>query len=442
MPPVPPSPRERPSARQVIGDRQVGTFLVAQAASTVAVALQAAALAKHVYDITDSAFALGVLGLVEFMPALLLLPLTGSVADRFDRRRVAAIAFTLEIGVSLTLFLYATTSPTSAVPIFGLAAAFGTVRAFGLPAMRAMPPLIAPEGGLPRVIALYSATWQFGMIVGPASSGLLYEIDPAAPYLAAAVAAALGAVATTVVRYRRPQQRTPADQAPTLHHALEGLRFVRGRPILLGAISLDLFAVLFGGAVALLPAIAEDRLHVGNIGYGWLRAAPGVGAVIVSSVLAVRPLRRHVGAVLFGAVAVFGALTVVLGVTRSYAVAFVALVLLAAADSVSVFIRSTLVPLATPDHMRGRVSAVENVFLGASNELGAFESGVAAALLGVGPAVVLGGVATLAVVAVWTRWFPELRHVSTFDDAAVPDHAEPAAAETAADRGLLEHELP
>ena len=424
----------------MIGDRRVATFLVAQATSTIAVTLQAAALAKHVYDITDSEFALGLLGLVEFIPALLLLPFTGSVADRFDRRRVAAIAFTLEIGVSLLLFLYAMTEPTNAVPIFVLAAAFGTVRAFGLPAMRSIPPLIAPQGGLPRLIALYAATWQLGSIVGPASSGLLYDVDPAVPYVAAAIGAALAAVATLAVRYRRPQERTPSEQTPTLHHALEGLRFVRRRPILLGAISLDLFAVLFGGAVALLPAIAEDRLHVGNIGYGWLRAAPGVGAVVVSALLAVRPVRKRVGTVLYIAVAVFGAMTVVLGVTSSYVVAFLALVVLAAADSISVFIRATIVPLATPDHMRGRVSAVENVFIGASNELGAFESGVAAALLGVGPAVVLGGVATMAVVALWTRWFPELRHVDTFDDATVPDHAPDRYRWRRHD--LLEHELP
>jgi MFS family permease len=442
MPTASTNPTGPPSFGEVIRDRRVTTFLVAQATSTVAVTLQAAALAKHVYDITDSEFALGLLGLVEFMPALLLLPLTGSVADRFDRRRVAAIAFTLEIGVSVMLFLYATTDPTSAVPIFALAALFGTVRAFGLPAMRSIPPLIAAEGGLPRLIALYAATWQFGTIVGPASSGLLYEIDPAAPYIAAAIGAALGAIATLAIRYRRPQERTPSEQTPTLHHALEGLRFVRRRPILLGAISLDLFAVLFGGAIALLPAIAEDRLHVGNIGYGWLRAAPGVGAVIVSALLAVRPIRRRVGTVLFIAVGVFGAMTVVLGVTGSYAVAFSALVVLAAADSVSVFVRATLVPLATPDQMRGRVSAVENVFIGASNELGAFESGVAAALIGVGPAVVLGGVATMAVAALWTRWFPELRHVDTFEDAAVAGHAPPVETDASGDRNLLEHELP
>ena len=199
--------------------------------------------------------------------------------------------------------------------------------------------------------------------------------------------------------------------------------------------------MLFGGAVALLPAIAEDRLHVGNIGYGWLRAAPGVGAVIVSALLAIRPVRRHVGSTLFAAVAAFGALTVVLGITQSYAVAFAALVLLAAADSVSVFIRATLVPLATPDHMRGRVLAVRTCSsvrptsrcLRERSRRGADRRR---------PAIVLGGVATMAVVGLWTRSFPELRHVDTFEDAAVPDHAEPAGTDTATDRTLLEHELP
>ena len=200
--------------------------------------------------------------------------------------------------------------------------------------------------------------------------------------------------------------RTPAEERPTLHHAMEGLRFIRSRPVLLGAIALDMFAVLFGGAVALLPAIAEDRLDVGSVGYGWLRAAPGVGAVIVTAVLAIRPVRRHVGRTLFVAVAVFGVATIVLGITGNFAVAFVALLVLAGADAVSVFIRATIVPLATPDRMRGRVMAVENVFIGASNELGAFESGVAGAVLGVGPAVWVGGVLTLGVVGVWSRRVP------------------------------------
>ena len=280
---------------------------------------------------------------------------------------------------SILYFAYASTEPTSAVPIFLVAALFGTARAFVSPAMRSIPPLVAPLGGLPRLMALYAVTWQAGLIIGPATSGLLYDHDPATPYVAAALCFAVSAAAIAVLRVRHRQVRTPAEQKTTLHHAMEGLRFIRGRQVLFGAIALDLFAVLFGGAVALLPAIAEDRLHVGNIGYGWLRAAPGVGAVGMALLLAIRPLRRRIGRWLLFVVAVFGAGTMVLGLTHSYTVAFSALVVLSAADAVSVFIRTTIVPLATPDHMRGRVSAVENVFVGASNEVGSFESGVASA---------------------------------------------------------------
>jgi len=206
--------------------------------------------------------------------------------------------------------------------------------------------------------------------------------------------------------------------------------------VLFGAIALDLFAVLFGGAVALLPAIAEDRLHVGNVGYGWLRAAPGIGAIVVAVLLAVRPLRRRIGRWLLIVVGVFGAATVVLGLTQRYAVAFVALVVLAGADAVSVFIRSTIVPLATPDPMRGRVSAVENVFIGASNEVGSFESGVAAALLGVGPAIVLGGIATMGVVGLWSLIFPDLRDIDRFEDVMV-DPGSPMTLPLIADRESL-----
>jgi MFS family permease len=394
--------------------------------------MQAAALGKQIYDITDSELALGLLGLVEFLPALLLLPLTGSAADRFDRRKVASIALGVEVITSVLYCVYAASDPTSAVPIFLVAALFGTARAFAAPSFRALPPLIAPERGLPRMIALYSGTWQFGLIVGPAASGFLYAAHPMVPYLVAASFFTTASLLAATLTLRRAQVRTPSEERPTLHHALEGLRFIRGQPVLLGAIALDMFAVLFGGAVALLPAIAEDRLGVGSVGYGWLRAAPGVGAVIVTAVLTVRPVRRHVGRTLLVAVAVFGVATIVLGVTRSFALAFVALLVLSGADSVSVFIRATIVPLATPDRMRGRVMAVENVFIGASNELGAFESGVAGAVLGVGPAVWVGGVLTLGVVGVWSFAFPTLRDIDRFEDITVDDdvsRASPRASE-------------
>jgi MFS family permease len=416
-------PAAGPTGRDLLRDRCVSTYLLAATAQTVATTMQEAALGKQIFDITDSTLALGLLGLFEFLPALLLLPLTGSAADRFDRRRVAAIAMGAEVATSLLYLAYAATRPTSAIPILGIALLFGTARAFAAPSFRALPPLIAPEGGLPRLVALYSGTWQFGLIVGPAVSGFLYAVDPTVPYLVAAICFAAASVIATTLTVRRPQVRTPSTDRPSFAHAMEGLRFVRRRQVLLGAIALDMFAVLFGGAVALLPAIAEERLHVGSVGYGWLRAAPGVGAVIITALLAARPVRRRVGRTLLVAVAVFGLATVVLGFTRNYALAFVALLVLAGADAVSVFIRATIVPLATPDAMRGRVMAVENVFIGASNELGAFESGVAGAVLGVGPAVWVGGVLTVAVVGGASVVFPQLRDIDRFDDLEPPEDA-------------------
>ena len=398
----------------------MATFLLASSVASVGMFLQAAALGKQLYDITGSTLALGLLGLVEFLPALVLLPLTGSVADRFDRRLVGTVALSLEVLTSVAFAVYALTGPTAALPLFAIAAVFGTARAFATPAIRSVPPLIAPDGGLPRVIALYAGTWQLALIVGPASSGFLYDVSPVVPYVVGACCFATTASVLPFLRVRRPQVLTPSSERPTLHHAMEGLRFIRGRPVLLGAIALDLFAVLFAGAIALLPAIAEDRLGVGNVGYGWLRAAPGIGAVVLTLALAARPIRARVGHTLLVAVAVFGAATLVFGLTRSYVVAFAALVVLSSADAISVYIRSTIVPLATPDHMRGRVMAVENVFIGASNELGAFESGVAASLFGVGPAVVLGGVLTLGVVGVWWFLFPALRDIDRFEQIEEP----------------------
>lgn len=422
MDPAPPTARF--TVRDALRDRSVGRYLFGATASAVGMFLQAAALGKQIYDITGSELLLGLLGLVEFAPALLLLPLTGSAADRFDRRRITAIGLSAEVVTAAAFAVYATTEPTSAGPIFVVAAVFGTARAFVSPANRSIPPLVAPPGGLPRVMAVYAATWQIGLIVGPASSGWLYSADPAWPYVVSLACFAVAAVTILGVPVRRAQVRADPAERTTIHHALEGLRFIRGQPILFGAIALDLFAVLFGGAVALLPAIAEDRLGVGDVGYGWLRAAPGIGAVGFAVGLAARPIRRHVGRKLLVVVAIFGAGTIVLGVTRSYAVAFVALLVLSGADAISVFIRSTIVPLATPDRMRGRVSAVENVFLGASNEVGAFESGVASTLLGVGPAVALGGVVTIGVVGVWSVAFPTLRDVDRFDDVTL-HHSEP-----------------
>jgi hypothetical protein len=265
-------------------------------------------------------------------------------------------------------------------------------------------------------VARWAITWQSAMIIGPVAAGFLYAVDVRAPYVLAAVLFGAAALALPTVRIEGARETRVEAGAPRpgLRDALDGLRFVRRQPILFGAISLDLFAVLFGGALALLPAVAEERLGVGSVGFGWLRAATGIGAAAVTGILAVKPLTRHVGRSLLATVALFGAATIVLGLTHTYAVAFVALLVASGADALSVFVRSTLVPLVTPPPMRGRVLAVENVFIGASNELGAFESGVAGQLLGPGLAIGLGGVATMLIAGAWWALFPALRRVDRF----------------------------
>lgn len=402
--------------------RSVVALLSAVFSATTATALLSTVLGKLVFDITGSELALGFLGLAEFAPAALLVFVTGPLADRVDRRRLAATALGGELLVAAGLALYASTEPTSTLPIFLLVIGYGTARAFAAPATRSLPAdTVAPER-IPWLTARQAATWQGALVLGPVLGGFLYVVAPWAPFAAAAAIVTVAAVTILLVQVR-PFTRTAAvddEDRPSMHEAREGLRFVRTQPILLGAISLDLFAVLFGGAVALLPAIAEDRLGVGAVGLGWLRAAVGIGAGVVALFLTWRPVSRHIGRTLLVVVAVFGLGTIVLGATTSFAVAFVALLVLSGADAVSVFIRSTLVPLVTPVEKRGRVLAVEAVFIGASNELGAFESGVVGQLLGPAVAIVLGGVATLAVAALWWGFFPALRDVNTFPSAG--DH--------------------
>ena len=386
--------------------------------------LQATVLGKQIYDITGRELDIGLIGLAEFLPAALLVLVTGSVADRFDRKIIGGIAVGFELFCSMALGFYALSKPTAVWPLFVIAFVFGCARAFAAPAVRSIPPMVAPDGALPRTIALYSATWTSAAIIGPASAGFLYAVDPGIAYFVSAALIGIGVSFLLSVKFLRPptpRSLKDKEEKVSLHTALEGLRFIRRTPILLAAISLDLFAVLFGGAVALLPAIAEDRLKVGDIAYGWLRAAPGIGAAVTAIFLASRPVTRRVGRTLLIVVGIFGLATVALGVTTSYVVAFVALILLAGSDMVSVYIRGTLVPLVTPDDKRGRVMAVENVFIGASNELGAFESGVAAQAFGTKAAVVGGGVATLGVVALYSIFFPTLRRVDRFEDLESPD---------------------
>ena len=404
------------SARQVLASPAVSAFLVSQFIITVGVMVQAATLGKHVFDITGNEVDIGWLGLAEFLPAAALVLVTGIIADHFNRKYVAIIGLTGEMLCSVALVLYARSDPTSTTPMFIIAVFFGASRAFMAPSIRSIAPMIAPAGGLPRVVAMYSATWTGAVIVGPAASGFLYSIDPSVAYGTSAVLIFVGILLLTGVAVPHDLARQKAAERPTIKHALEGLQFVRRTPILLAAISLDLFAVLFGGAIALLPVIAEEQLHVGDVAYGWLRAAGGIGAASMAIFLAMKPITRNIGKVLLAVVGLFGAGTIVLGTTHIYAVAFLAVAVVSAADMVSVFIRGSLVPLVTPDEKLGRVMAVENVFIGASNELGAFESGLVASAIGTPATVVGGGIATIAIVGVWWFGFPSLRDVDRFED--------------------------
>ena len=402
-------------------------LLLALFFSAFAVVGQITIVGKQVFDLTGNALDLGLLGLAEFIPIALLAPFTGSLADRVDRRKVFAGALVLEAAVSIGLFLYARSSPTSVAPIFVLVMVFGVARAFAAPSSRALPIDLAPPESLERVVALKSVAFQAGIITGPVVFGFLFVVDEPLPYLAAA-AAFLAAIVTLAFVARPPvRQLDTTGGRQAIHDALEGLRFIRRQPIVFGAITLDLFAVLFGGVIALLPAIAEERLGVGAVGLGWLRAAVGLGAVVVAISLSIWPLRRHVGKVLLAVVGVFGIMTIVVGLTQSFVIAFVALMVASGADAVSVFIRTSLVPLATPEDMRGRVLAVENVFIGASNELGAVESGVTAAVFGLVGAVLFGGFGTLVVVGLWWRFFPVLREVDRFDEVRRAAQAHTAA---------------
>ncbi len=396
--------------------------------SSIAVALLTTVLGKQVFDLTGSSLDLGLLGLAEFAPAALLVFVSGTLADRVDRRKLASVGLAAQALTIACLAWYVATRPTSTLPIFGLVIVFGIAGAFATPATRALPADIVTAERLPWIVARQTATWQIASIVGPVLGGFLYVANVRAPYV---VDSALTLVAAGLILLVRADRRgAPVARPPGgMHEAVEGVRFVRSQPILLGAISLDLFAVLFGGAVALLPAIAENRLGVGAVGLGLLRAAIGIGAGSVTLFLTIRPVRRRVGRTLLVSVAVFGVGTIALGATTSFVVAFIALIALSGADSISVFIRSTLVPLITPREKRGRVLAVEAVFIGASNELGAFESGVAGQVFGPAAAIVLGGAATLAVAALWWRLFPGLRDVDRFPVWAEP----PVSAETVPD---------
>ena len=320
-------------------------------------------IGKQVWDMTGNELDLGLIGVAEFLPVALLAPITGSIADRFDRRRVLAIALFGEVAVSVLLFLYIRTDPTSLKPIFALILLFSVFRSFAMPANRALPIDLAPPGTIERVVALKAVSFMAGTVAGPIIFSFVFVADIALPYLTAAIGITIGITLLSLVPKPQVMQYKPTGTSQVIKDAFEGLRFIRRTPILFGAISLDLFAVLFGGVIALLPAIAEERLGVGAVGLGWLRASVGIGAGITMLSLSFKPLKRNVGRRLIHMVGIFGLATIALAMTQSFAVAFILLFIAASADAVSMFIRASLVPLATPEQMRGRVLAVESVFI-------------------------------------------------------------------------------
>lgn len=356
------------------------------------------------------------IGLAQFAPFVVLVLPAGELADRYDRKRIITSRLALQLACSLFLLGFSFTTLAAVWPIFAALVLFGTARAFMMPASQAMLINIVPPDSFGRAVALNSSTFHMAVILGPVLGGFLYLGGPRLVYgvVAVLLVAAIGLM--SLVRGASPvaRERPSASAA----RVLDGLRFVWSRPVVLGAISLDLFAVLLGGAVALLPAYAHDVLHADSTGLGLLRAAPGAGAALTSLALAVWPPRRRVGIWMFGGVAVFGVATVWLGQTDSLWFAMAALFLTGAGDMVSVYVRHILVQLETPDSLRGRVSAVNAVFIGASNELGEFESGLAAAWLGLLPAIVAGGVATLAVTLIWAWRFPSLSKMDRFPELA------------------------
>ena len=359
----------------------------------------------QVYALTGSALDLGFVGLVQFLPALMLVLVSGHVADRYDRRAIVRTSQTIAAVAVMALSVFSFQGWGAEYVIFALVAVVGSARAFEAPTLQALLPGLIPVPLLPRAVAASASANQTAVIIGPAVGGLLYMLGPIAVYATSASLYLLASVLIWRIKIERvPPKREPAS----LKSIFAGIAFIRSQPAVLGAISLDLFAVLLGGATALLPIYARDILDTGPWGLGLLRSAPAVGALSMALFVARRPPDRRVGHTMFAAVAVFGFATILFAVSTSFALSLAALVVLGGSDMVSVVIRSSLVQLDTPDAMRGRVSAVNSVFIGTSNQLGEFESGVTAALLGTVPAVLLGGVGTLLVVLLWMRLFPTL----------------------------------
>ncbi|MFK4442860.1 MFS family permease [Caballeronia udeis] len=386
--------------------RPFALFWSARVMSSVAFQMMSVAIGWQIYSITHSAFALGLVGLSQFLPMFMLTLLVGHVADRYDRRTIAFVCQAIQGMAALTLCMAAWRGMTSQGLIYLIAAVAGSARAFESPSMSALLPNLIPRAQLQYATAWSTSANQTAQILGPAMGGLLYGLGALTVYGAVAVAFIGAAVLLSSIKIEQVvRTRTPL----TLESLFSGIAFIRRKPVILGALSLDLFAVLLGGATALLPVFARDILHAGPWALGVLRAAPAVGALTGSIYLAHFPLRRRAGTALFGGVIAFGIATIVFGLSRNLYISLIALAALGASDVISVVVRMSLVQLQTPDDMRGRVGAINSLFIGTSNQLGEFESGMTAGLFGAVPAVLIGGVGTIAVALLWMRLFPGLR---------------------------------
>lgn len=401
-----------PAHSPLLRNRSFLLFWVVRVSSSLAFQIIAVSVGWQVYSLTNSTFALGMVGLAQFVPQMILTLPAGHIADQYDRRHIMRACQIVEALAAIALAATALAGHTPPWLIFLAVAAVGGARAFENPSTSSLLPGLVPTSQLQQAISLTSSAGQTAMILGPAMGGILYALGAGLAYSVITALFLLAALATTLIRL----DHTPPRREPlTLTNAFAGIGFIRTRPILLGVITLDLFAVLLGGAVALLPVYAKEILHTGPWGLGLLRSSPAIGALTMSLLLARFPLRHRAGLKMFLAVGIFGAATVVFGLSTWLPLSVAALIVLGAADVVSVVIRSALVQFATPDHMRGRVNAMNMLFIGASNQLGEFESGVTAALLGTVPAVVLGGLGSIVVVLLWMRLFPALRRVNNLE---------------------------
>jgi MFS family permease len=384
-------------------------FQMARSLMVAAVEMQAVAVGWQVYEITKRPLDLGLVGLAQFLPGILLFPVSGHASDRFERRTVLSACYAGYAACFAALLVLAQRGIHSVIPIYVVLVLIGVVRSFNGTASRAILPQLVPQEHFPNAVAWNASIFQAATILGPSFGGILYAVSRG-PSLVYGIAMVTAVVATVSSFRIRPEVKVRPREPMTFKTVFAGLHYIWRKKLILGAISLDLFAVLLGGAVALLPVYAREILHTGPWGLGLLRTAPGVGAALMAVLLAHRPLRGRSGQTLLWAVAGFGVFTILFGLSRSLTLSLIALLLLGASDMISVIIRATLTQLATPDEMRGRVTAVDMIFIGASNEFGQFESGVTAQWFGTVPAVVLGGIGTLVVIGLWAWLFPELRH--------------------------------